>query len=724
MKDIFEAVIKFIFRDLSSKKSQLSNIMSSLDRLILLIDSNDTPQSILQEAVSLRLILKNTLTHGLSLRPRSSLLVVIFRNLILVLKDLINDISSPNSENSCFNYQLYCVYLRFLEYRLDQTLNIPINLDDSMCESEKSQSLSLPPRWHRIFSLLPVSIVIFLFRYFIISQPISSPNSFSFISPCRQQNDVSEISPLDQRLILVNGPESEYLKRIDWTFDSLPQHFNRSNPSASEIAEAFDYFLKHQNEGNQLRNNKTNKKSRNVIANNLPWIRILANNERIDRIKENANHGTVNIFNVLLFIPFNGLESFSPPALSLGILKGIDLAQNRLITLAEPNLNKSNSTTPPKITNLIKVKILDEGMAASSDKASRHILDLVLNDPIVGIAGLGQDTFEKLYNNCPNDYRHIPVITSSIRYSRDLTKDIPALTLLPTLHEIAESILNDIKKRRGDDTEIQAKPEKLIVVYDKSELSSTDLADSICSLVEEQYKNYFPKCKLVEISSNNPKDKQDSLNFNENNSHELILTVNPFAYKDRKKIVELILDYIQSFVQSKAKTGWMYVSPFFMDKLLEDHILKKACTQVDGQECSQVKSEFYFIRVAPMDWRTVSTVFPEKDLFAKIKDPYGKHLNWSTISSYNNLMALHELIDKAVSISESQDFSGRQVIAETRAKISDKLRESEYEFENTVAGKIRVELRGSEKLTRGDDIKILPAKIQIFPFPSVGSKSE
>jgi hypothetical protein len=87
-------------------------------------------------------------------------------------------------------------------------------------------------------------------------------------------------------------------------------------------------------------------------------------------------------------------------------------------------------------------------------------------------------------------------------------------------------------------------------------------------------------------------------------------------------------------------------------------------------------------------------------------------------------MALHELIDKAVSISESQDFSGRQVVAEIRTKISAQLRESEYEFENTVAGKIKVEVQGSEKLTRGDDIKILPAKIQILPLSSVGSKSQ
>jgi hypothetical protein len=724
MKELIAPIIgtsRAISRERRVKLTSITNGLNELTNLI----SNGTRESIKQKAESLQCILVDALLHGMRISFRRRSQRIIFNNLNLLLNDLIIDINGPKGEDNQLKRKSYYVRLRFLQYQFSQNCNIAVDLDTSMCESEPTLNFPIPPHWHKMLFLVTPICLFFYFSGSKLYELAQNPlDPFVKSSPCGQQISGSEIGWLDPEIIAANGAKSEYLKRIEWTYDALPLSFNRINPSASEIATTFEFFLKQPNEGNQSRNNKTNMKSRNVIANNLPWIRILANNERIDHIKKNDKQSTVNIFNVLLLIPFNPFENNSPPALSLGILKGIDLAQSRLITLAETKQNKSNSTNLPKIINLIKVKILDKDIAVPSDKASRHILDLVYNGPIVGIAGLKQDTFENLYKHCPNDYKNIPVITGSIRYSRELTKDIPELTLLPSLREIAESILNDIIKRRGDDTDIKAKPENLIVVYDQYKSSSDNFANLICDLVQGQYKNYFPKCKFVEINSNNPKGKQDLRNFNENNNNELILTVNPFEYADRKKIKEFISDFISSFVQSKAKTGWMYVSPYFMDKLLEDHIVKKACTQVDNQECSQVKSEFYFIRVAPMDWRTASTVFPGKDLFAKIKDPYGKYLNWSTINSYNNFMALHELIDKAVSISESQDFSGRQVVAEIRTKISAQLRESEYEFENTVAGKIKVEVQGSEKLTRGDDIKILPAKIQILPLSSVGSKSQ
>jgi hypothetical protein len=689
--------------------NEIRRLHKDLSRTIL---SEDTQETIKQKAEELEHSLDVVLHNRMLITPRDYGQRPVFNCLSSYLSVLIEDIRNHQSGEAWPKAQSHRVILLLLRHRLCQASNIAPSPDDSMHESQRILNPSSPPRWHFIFYMIvPISLLSLLFRfnYPTISQPNPNPSPPSNTLLCSQKISDNEHSLLESGTVNVLDVESEYFKKIETPYTFLKSSDDPSNLSAHDIAKTFDHFLKHPNRVNQPQNKEINNRYRNIIVNNLPWIRILANNERIDWIKKNTNQGTVNIFNVLLVVPFASIQDTSLPAWSLGIFKGIDIAQGELI--------KSNST------NLIKVKIFDEDSVNSLEKVSKPILDIRTN-PIVGIVGLGEDNLKNLYKNCRVNYMNIPAITSSIRVTQEATNDIPELSLLPTNHEIAKSILDEIIERRKllDEQTQSLKPNKLIVIYDKSDSSSKDFKGSICELVQSKYKNDLPLCTDVDISSFDSKDNQDSLKFNENNNNELILAINPLKSKNKNKLEELIFKHIQSFVISKAKTGWMYVSPFFMDKLLEDEALKRACKEVENNHkvsCSQVERKFSLIRVAPLDWRTVT---PDQNFLEKIKDPYGKQLNWSTINSYNNLMALHELINNAVN-NYTGNNSGTQFYAKIRSEISDAIRKKLYEIK-TLKGKIIVEQQDGRRIIRGSGSKIIATEIRILPRPYVGNKSE
>jgi hypothetical protein len=699
----------------NKRKEQLIYINKLHKDLSRSIRSNANQETIKQKAANLEHILYEALNSRIFITPRDQLRKVIFICLRSLLDKLINDICSYQTEKKLFDIQLYCTCLRLLEFRFDQVSNIVPNLDNSMHESESPPNLSHPPRWRFIlFMITPISFVsLFLFppglMRFQIAQKPNPPAKPPLCNPL----SFGDRGVLNKAIVDVSGAGSGHWEKIKWTYTNTSSN---SNPSASRIAEAFDDYLKNTVNIDQQKHN--------TIINNLPWIKILANNEKIDQIKKDSSSSTVNIFNVLVVIPFG--SDNSPPAWSLGILKGINLAQSKLIEEAQSKPNEDKNKNKKK--NFIKVIILDETKAIQIDKFSKLILDLVnsISDPTVAIVGLGQDIFVSLHNDCPREYIDIPFITSSIRYPQEVASNIAELNLLPTLPKIAKGILDDIKNhrkeifaksilnknnnRKEENLKMELKPKRLIIVYDQSDRKLVDL---MCELVQEQYKIDFPKCELIEINNVRFNSEPGSLNFDKENNHELILAVNPF--NDRTQIEKFILDYFQSFFESKAKTGWMYVSPYFMDKLLEEWISDQACNQVGHQNCTKFKSSFFLIRVAPLDWRTITP--DQKKLYEdieEIKDPYGKRLNWSTLNSYNNFMALHELIEKEVfslgkANSSNLDY---QTFVNIRKEIGDKLRENKYEFKNTL------------KLITENGITILPAKINILPLQRSETKSD
>jgi hypothetical protein len=162
-----------------------------------------------------------------------------------------------------------------------------------------------------------------------------------------------------------------------------------------------------------------------------------------------------------------------------------------------------------------------------------------------------------------------------------------------------------------------------------------------------------------------------------------------------------------------------------MDKLLEERIIAKASDQLKecGATCSQVERKFFLIRVAPMDWRSATSDFQiDLNKFNRRDNPYGKQLNWSTINSFNNLMAFHQLIGNSVSEMKQTDFSDVQVVANIRARISNQLREPKYKATTTMGGPIMVERQDAQKGARGPGIVIHPGKINILPHPPIGTK--
>ena len=682
---------------LNGRRDELTTIAKSLKELSDSIRSNDSPESIKQMAESFQHILRSPLLPSIRIRPRRRLQRVILNNLNLLLTKLIKDVGRQHGKDGWTKGELYYVRLKFLEYRFDQSLHFKVDLDDSMHESEPALNPSRPPRWHLLLYMLAPILTLFILvrdlrplEFFNILNPPTKP------SQCDQKTSPKERSEINQKIIDNLG--DGYFERIKLTFASHGAD-NSQPPSASKVEQNWIKYLK--SPGKNIDAGYT------IRSNNLPMIRILANNDEIDRIKK-ENQKSVNVFNVLSLVPLKRTEDGSPSAWSLGILKGIDLAQRELI-------NSHNK-------NLIKVQIINEETVTPFAKASGPILDLVSGtvEPIVGIIGLEQDSLMNLYKNCLNEYKNIPAFTSSISYSQDVNIDIPELALLPSLHEIAQDMLEDIRKRRKSNTNIDAEPSKLIVVYDQSESNSKTLSNLICNLAQEIYANNFPKCTLIEVTSRDSNDYPDLLDFEKNNNHELILAISPFG-QNTTELENVILSYFRSFFESKAREGWMYVSPYFMDKLLEERIIAKASDQLKecGATCSQVDRKFFLIRVAPIDWRSATSDFkPALNKFYRRDNPYGKQLNWSTINSYNNFMTLHELIGNSVSKMKQTDFSDVQVVAAIRTRISNQLREPKYKATTTMGGPIMVEQQGAQKGARGPGIEILSGKIDILPHPA------
>ena len=477
----FSNFLKTIMSAWGKRKEQLSDINQLHKELSRLIRSNANQETIKQKAETLEIILYKTLNSRIFITPRDQLRKIIFIRLRSLLVDLIHDICSYQTGKKLFNLQSYYASLRLLEFRSDQVSNFEPNLDNLMYESESSPNLAHPPRWRFIlFMITPISFVsLFLLppglMLFQLAQKPNPPAKSPLCNPL----SVGDRGFLNQAIVDVSGAGSGHWEKIKWTYTNPSSN---SNLSASRIAEAFDDYLKGAG--------KKDQEKHKLIINNLPWIKILANNETIDQIKKGSSNSTVNIFNVLLVIPFG--SDNSPPAWSLGILKGINLAQSKLIEF--------------KSKNLIKVTILDETKAIQIDKFSKHILDLVNRpDPTVAIVGPGQDIFVNLYNDCPNDYINIPAITSSIRYPQEVASNIAELNLLPTLPEIAKGILDNIVNHRKEifaqriinkNKEINIRPKRLIIVYNQSDRK---LVDSICGLVQGQYKIYFQNVNLSKL---------------------------------------------------------------------------------------------------------------------------------------------------------------------------------------------------------------------------------
>jgi len=324
-------ILQTIISAWSRRKAELDEINRLLKVLSRTILSDDTQETIKQTAESLDHSLDVVLNHRIHIKPRDYGQRPVFNCLSSYLSVLIEDIHNHQSGEAWPKAQSHRVILLLLRHRLRQASNIESSLDDSMHESQRILNPSSPPWWHFIFYMIvPISLLSLLFRfdYPTISQPIPTPDPPSNTSLCSQKISDNEHSLLESGTINVSDVESKYFKKIETPYGILKPSYDSSNLSALDIAKTFDPFLKHPNRVNQPQNNKINNKNLNIIVNNLPWIRILANNERIDRIKENKNQGTVNIFNVLLVVPFARIQDTSLPAWSLGIFKGIDIAQS------------------------------------------------------------------------------------------------------------------------------------------------------------------------------------------------------------------------------------------------------------------------------------------------------------------------------------------------------------------------------------------------------------
>lgn len=402
-----------------------------------------------------------------------------------------------------------------------------------------------------------------------------------------------------------------------------------------------------------------------ILESLRPLINVLANNREIEVRRErnvfNKSHKEkIRVYKVAVFIPLTNelpdpISKYNkrevPYSWSLGILRGIDIAQKAML---------NEETSEPKIY-LQAVIINDNNTFREADQS---LAKYVASDmDVIGLIGHNQYQSMMLYADCYAD-ANLPVITTSMPFFADDSKKDPlrpnVYHLLPPKTNVASRIVEEIKKQRNRqaDFDFQEKPE-LVVFFDSRERSSTRLRDAICS----QSKNQDWSCKSFDIV----KQRINPL-YRGKNEMEWIIAFNPNIgniSENRERIIGIVSDFARQHKKTN-KRGWIYFGPDVVDEILENSLKQHLCGIFvsNEQKCNEPEiarqaliypsneSPFDLIRLAPRDWRSDGDAIAatqhdiKSPFYNKNNNVYGDYLNWNVFNAYNAMMTFQHLIRK------------------------------------------------------------------------------
>lgn len=420
-----------------------------------------------------------------------------------------------------------------------------------------------------------------------------------------------------------------------------------------------------------------------------PLLHILRNNEEIDKLNKEQSKWT---YLIAVSVPFGPSQSDGPLPLGLGVLRGVDMAQKKLI-------RDKNSKV------LLKVVIVNDffsGSGINSSGIPQQLSHYLANEgyrgsKFVGLLGHQQTDISNLTDDCYEEYK-LPVLLSNIQNRKS---NYYVQSLLPTSKELA------IKIRQSMERYWLGVHQNLIIFYDSSDTSSMELSEELCVVIRKS--PYFTGCDKRDINTTAYLGEliKDQTIFNQ----QWFFAFNPFAGFDKTrdnsekpfgisplnmgKATAIINQYKKNF--KNINQGVIYVGPDFVDQKLKNDM-----NMIVNQ------SDVRIWRFSPWDWRVEENNQRFLDYHKNYGTQYTKCLNWYTINSFNSLLLYHQLIDNLVNYPGFDPDI--QTTKHLREHLAIKLAQSgkPYRLEASMPRQLLISTRNNSLLVDQDQIYRVP----------------
>lgn len=421
------------------------------------------------------------------------------------------------------------------------------------------------------------------------------------------------------------------------------------------------------------------------LPQNRPLSNIMNNNLLMKELSTKYN---APLYTIAVAVPLkNELkgETTGPHPYSLGILRGVDLAQKTLIEKYKRESSRKGV--------FLKVLVVDDMNITNDEQQSffKWLADIQGDhEQIVGLLGHNSSNVTKLHAPCYDKYE-LPVL--SISTADELYgKNRYVHHLAPSTKQIAKILVDTIVDKRT--LKNHGKLEQVSVFFDPEDLGSTSLKDQICFFLSKT--NDLPECKEVKVNVDVSHDK-DSLfsktlsSYQGKNDSEWIIAINPnITPNAERQILEIISDRNRTNIDINYQ-GVIYVGHEFIDQSLEERIAK----QLNNQR------SFDVIRISPWDWRLNDKKKSHSPFFHTSNQRiYGPNLNWYVLSSYNGIMAFHELISRGSNLANP---SKKAEILRIRQKINNLLLNQPVSIKSAAPDVLQFNPQGASSFISGGE---------------------
>jgi hypothetical protein len=501
-----------------------------------------------------------------------------------------------------------------------------------------------PPRLFYTFVLLLPMSLLYIFHPHSQDFNLLLPNDSKSqpISKCLQRKEDEKNSVPDQiiqsRLMSTINDEAFKLvfdnkERVNLNYlsDNLSaqdperttERKSKSGPTESEreritrLIESIDYYQKKQG---------LKSPHWDAYQSVYPLLHIFRNNLDIQEKFENP-------YQIAVAIPFGPNKGDGPMPWSLGVLRGVDMAQKKLLDSEDKRIapivvivnDTFDTSTRQEVTQLDLANFLS---GKSFD-----------NKEFLGLIGQMHQLQSEASDLCYEE-RGFPVLKNNI------SKDAFKLTqsLLPDSGSFAYYAINII----NDDKKMTNKA--LVVFYDGNDRSSRSIHESINKISRQEHK-VFEKYISIDVSRDDLVKRIADLDVS---NAQPFLTFNPSAQAAASKtndsadfLEQKTLEILKEF-KNKGFTGTVYVGHYFVDQRLIHNLIE------------QIGGRFSLNRLAPMDWRQL--IKPDqKSRLDEYHKKYGNHydrsLNWHVFNSFNSILIFQHLAKDEILIDNKPAIS-------------------------------------------------------------------
>ena len=530
--------------------------------------------------------------------------------------------------------------LRYLLLKLNE---LESGYNDILHCGSEALTTSSPP-WYYYMSLLILPVIAFhqLGLSRLLSVVPSSPNLLTVKSPpqksmCPQGKKLSAIEN-QLKIRLMSSIDDDGFKQVltDNEINEIKNtnRIGKDFPETAQInANELPNNLQNDNTAELLREiNSYQKLSPKLkIGKQLhakldrikPLLYVFHNNARVHSLKPQFT------YQVAIAVPFGPKQEDGPLPWSLGVLRGVDIAQRKI-------LDSKDLKAAPKV---VIVNDYFNGSRSNTNVSPLDLSDYLSSvnydqNKIIALIGHMHQSVSNNSNDCYEE-KKLPVLTNNILPRENLTF---VQSLLPNEDEFARKILKGIEYEKHS---MKYTKDAITVFFDSNDSSSQAISDSICKLVKSKYESpSFKQCTKMDVSM--PFFSEKLNNDKSIFSTQPYIALNPFMIPSggQEPIDEKTLTIFNAFTNNDFR-GTLYVGHNFVD----EDFLQDIDNQINRDK-PLMSNGIAIKRFGPWDWRAKEG--RPSPMFEKYHKNYGQHyyssLNWYAINAINSMLLFQSLI--------------------------------------------------------------------------------